>query len=232
MAMGDTIRTVLGIIGNVISLCLFLSPAPTFYNVWKWKSTRKYSGIPYVATLLNCLLWVFYGIPIVHPNSILVVTINGTGVFLEVIYVTMFVIYCAKDTRVRMLKMLAVAAVFFAAVVVLTLTLAHTHDKRSLIVGLLCVVFGTCMYAAPLAAIRNVVKSKSVKYMPFSLSLASFANGAIWMAYACIHFDIFITIPNGLGAFLGALQLILYGIYYKTTVWEDDEEVSKVEGTA
>jgi solute carrier family 50 protein (sugar transporter) len=43
---------------------------------------------------------VFYGIPIVHPNSILVVTINGTGVFLEVIYVTMFVIYCANDTRV------------------------------------------------------------------------------------------------------------------------------------
>merc|ERR1712151_1374792 len=131
--------TVLGIIGNVISLFLFLSPVPTFYQVWHWKSTRMFSGLPYIATLLNCLLWVFYGIPIVHQNSILVATINGTGVVLEVIYVTMFITYCSKDTRLVMLRLFAVVMLFFTAVVVLTLTLAHTHDRRSLIVGLLCV---------------------------------------------------------------------------------------------
>eukprot|EP01018_Ginkgo_biloba_P000645 Gb_13289 [translate_table: standard] len=231
MAVADTIRMALGIIGNVTSLFLFLSPVPTFYKVWKWKSTRGFSGIPYLATLLNCMLWVFYGLPIVHPHSILVVTINGTGFVLEIIYISMFFLYCSKEARWRMVKILSIIVTFFVLVVVLTLLLAHTHDKRSLIVGLLCVVFGTCMYASPLSVMRLVIRTKSVKYMPFFLSLTAFSNGVIWTAYACIHFDIFVTIPNGLGAVLGAVQLILYGIYYRTTNWDEADDEDKIEAS-
>jgi solute carrier family 50 (sugar transporter) len=37
---------------------------------------------------------------------------------------------------------------------------AHTHDKRTQIIGILCVIFGTAMYASPL----SVMVSKSVVY--------------------------------------------------------------------
>ena len=45
----------------------------TFYRICKAKDVEEFKADPYLATLLNCMLWVFYGLPIVHPNSILVV---------------------------------------------------------------------------------------------------------------------------------------------------------------
>lgn len=59
--------------------------------------------MPYLATLLNCALWVFYGIPIVHPNSILVVTINGIGLVIEATYLTIYFIYADNKKRVSVL---------------------------------------------------------------------------------------------------------------------------------
>ena len=50
---------------------------------------------------MNCLLWFFYGLPIVHSNSTLVLTINGIGLVIEGAYIIIFIIYAAKNTRVR-----------------------------------------------------------------------------------------------------------------------------------
>jgi hypothetical protein len=61
---------------------------------------EEFKPDPYLATLLNCMLWVFYGIPVVHPNSILVVTINGIGLVIEAIYLTIFFIYSDGKKRV------------------------------------------------------------------------------------------------------------------------------------
>jgi hypothetical protein len=64
---------------------------------------EEFKADPYLATLLNCMLWVFYGLPIVHPNSILVVTINGVGLVVEAIYLMIFFIYAPNKKRVRAL---------------------------------------------------------------------------------------------------------------------------------
>jgi solute carrier family 50 protein (sugar transporter) len=41
---------------------------------------------------------------------------------------------------------------------------------------------------------KIVITTKSVEYMPFFVSLASFANGVAWSAYAFIKFDPFILV--------------------------------------
>jgi hypothetical protein len=51
-----------------------------------------------------------------------------------------------------MLGVLGIEAVFMVAVVVGVLLGAHTHNKRSMIVGILCVIFGSAMYASPLTS--------------------------------------------------------------------------------
>uniref|UniRef100_J3L1Q2 Bidirectional sugar transporter SWEET n=1 Tax=Oryza brachyantha TaxID=4533 RepID=J3L1Q2_ORYBR len=105
MISPDAARNVVGIIGNVISFGLFLSPVPTFWRICKRKDVEEFRADPYLATLLNCMLWVFYGLPVVHPNSLLVVTINGVGLVVEGTYLVIFFL--------------------------------HTHEKRSMIVGIL-----------------------------------------------------------------------------------------------
>ena len=77
--------------------CLY---RPTFWRIFKARDVEEFKPDPYLATLLNCALWVFYGIPIVHPNSILVVTINGIGLVIEAIYLTIWFIYSDCKKRV------------------------------------------------------------------------------------------------------------------------------------
>ena len=46
------------------------------------------------------------------------------------------------------------------------------------------------------------------------------------------HFSLEILgmqIPNGLGSLSGLVQLILYGTFYRTTNWDDNEEKPKPE---
>ncbi|CAL5444654.1 hypothetical protein CsSME_00053332 [Camellia sinensis var. sinensis] len=225
----DGIRTIVGVIGNVISLFLFLSPVPTLFKICKSKSVQEFKPYPYVATVLNCAMWIFYGLPVVHPDSILVVTINGVGLLIEIVYVLIFLTYSNWPKRKKILIALLVEVIFMAIVVFITMTFLHTTKARSTLVGLLCIVFNIIMYTSPLTVMRSVIKTKSVKFMPFYLSLANFCNGLVWLIYALLKFDPYITIPNGLGALSGAIQLILYATYYKTTNWDDDGPLESSE---
>ncbi|XP_038982141.1 bidirectional sugar transporter SWEET6a-like [Phoenix dactylifera] len=217
MVSAENARQAVGVVGNVLSFGLFLAPVPTFATIWKRKTVEDFSPLPYLVTLLNCMLWVFYGLPVVHPGTILVSTINGVGVVLETIYLCIFFFYSPNRLRLRVLKLLAFELVSMAGVVIGVILGAHTHSKRQVIVGVLSVVLCTAMYASPLFILRLVISTKSVEYLPFYLCLAGLFNGACWTTYALIRFDIFLLIPNGLGALLGAVQVLIYFYYHHST---------------
>ncbi|XP_043720399.1 bidirectional sugar transporter SWEET4-like isoform X2 [Telopea speciosissima] len=219
MVSVEVARTIIGILGNITSLILFLSPVPTFIQIWKKGSVEQFSPAPYLATLLNCMIWLVYGLPLVHPHSMLLITINGSGFLIELTFVLLFLFYSDGRKRFRVLVMLLVEFAFVALVAILVLTLAHTVAYRSLVVGSVCVFFGTLMYAAPLAVMKLVITTRSVEYMPFFLSLASFVNGICWTGYA---------ITNSLGTLFGLVQLLLYAKFYKSTQRQMEER--KLQG--
>ncbi|KAK1568422.1 hypothetical protein Q3G72_024252 [Acer saccharum] len=230
MVSAEFARNIVGIAGNVISFGLFLSPSPTFWRIIKNKSVEEFQPYAYLAAALNCMFWVLYGLPVVHPDSILVVTINSVGLVLELIYVTIFFIYSHQNrTRMMIVLWLLGELVFVGAIAGVTFGVFHTYTKRSLFVGVICDIFNIIMYASPLAIVHKVITTKSVEYMPFFLSLAGFANGSIWTAYALIKLDLYILVSNGLGALFGLIQLIIYFIYYKSTPKKSDDVVKPSE---
>ncbi|XVF58093.1 hypothetical protein PTKIN_Ptkin07bG0034500 [Pterospermum kingtungense] len=224
-------RNIVGIIGNVISFGLFLSPVPTFIRIIKNKAVEGFQPYPYLCTVLNCLFWMFYGLPVVKEDNILVLTINSVGLVIELIYLTIYVIYANDNKkRARVFYILLAEAVFTVVIVVIGM-LAFDFKNRSLFVGVICDVFNIIMYASPLAIWKKVITTKSVEYMPFWLSVANFANGVIWTTFGLIKIDVFILISNGLGSIFGAIQLGLYGYYFffgkRTT--EEGKKPSEVQ---
>ncbi|KAK3147289.1 hypothetical protein QOZ80_3BG0280530 [Eleusine coracana subsp. coracana] len=202
-----------GILGNIISILVFTSPIATFRRIVKNRSTEDFKWLPYATTLLSTSLWTFYGL--LKPGGLLVVTVNGAGAALQATYVTLFLVYAPRETKAKMLKVvLAMNVGFLAAVVVVTLVALH-GGARLLAVGVLCAALTIGMYAAPLSAMRMVVKTRSVEFMPFSLSFFLFLNGGVWSAYAVLVKDLFIGIPNAVGFVLGTAQLVLYMVYRK-----------------
>ncbi|XP_057522789.1 bidirectional sugar transporter SWEET4 [Amaranthus tricolor] len=217
-------RNVIGAIGNVISVFLFTSPMPTFIEIYKKKRVEEYKADPYLATTMNCMLWVFYGMPFVHPHSPLVLSTNAIGLTIELLYIITFFIYADYNNRMKVIRWIAVEFIFMGIVVLVTMLCFQTTQRRSLFVGILCVIFCLGMYVSPLTVMGKVIKTKSVTYMPFWLSVGSLANGIIWTIYAFLPLDQWILIPNGLGTLSGATQLILYACYYKSTPKQDDDE--------
>ncbi|XP_043710628.1 bidirectional sugar transporter SWEET16-like [Telopea speciosissima] len=221
---------IVGIIGNIISILVFTSPIGTFSRVVKKKSTEDFKGLPYICTLLSTSLWTFYGL--MKPGGLLIATVNGAGTFLQFIYVTLFLIYAPKETKVKSMKLVAVLNIgFFGLVVGLSLLVIH-RGLRLTVVGTICAGLTLGMYASPLAAMRTVIKTKSVEYMPFSLSFFLFLNGGVWSVYAVLVKDFFVGIPNIIGFFLGSLQLVIYAMYKKKSASQKSIEKVEEEGSA
>ncbi|PNT48321.1 hypothetical protein POPTR_002G072700v4 [Populus trichocarpa] len=201
-----------GIFGNATALFLFLAPTITFRRIIRSKSTELFSGIPYVMTMLNCLLSAWYGMPFVSKNNILVSTINGTGAVIEAVYVLTFIIYAPKKEKAKFIGLLTLVLTTFAGVALVSLVVLH-GKPREIFCGFAAAIFSIIMYGSPLSIMRTVVKTKSVEFMPFFLSLFVFLCGTSWFVFGLLGGDLFVAVPNGVGCGLGALQLILYFIY-------------------
>lgn len=210
--MGGAAHFVFGILGDITGLLLFLAPTITFKRIIMNKSTQQFSGIPYVMTLLNCLLSSWYGLPFVSPNNLLVSVINGTGAAIEAIYVVIFLIFAPKREKGKILGLLTLVLSIFAAVAFISFFVLHGNNRK-IFCGLAASIFSIIMYGSPLSIMRLVIKTKSVEYMPFFLSLFVFLCGTSWFIFGLLGKDPFIAVPNGFGSFLGAIQLILYAIY-------------------
>ncbi|XP_038705533.1 bidirectional sugar transporter SWEET2a-like isoform X2 [Tripterygium wilfordii] len=205
--------------GNIFAFVLFVSPIPTFRRIIRNQSTEQFSGLPYMYALLNCLISLWYGMPFVSPGIILVATVNSIGAIFQFVYITIFIIYADKAKKLKMSGMLISVFAIFVLVVLMSLEFLDPHE-RQMVVGYLSVASLISMFASPLLVINLVIKTKSVEYMPFYLSFATFLMSLSFFVYGILKSDLFIYIPNGIGTILGIVQLILY-YYYSSKVSED-----------
>ncbi|KAI3766056.1 hypothetical protein L2E82_16105 [Cichorium intybus] len=115
----------------------------------------------------------------------------------------------------------------FGLIVVLTQFFA-SGVTRGVIVGWICLVFSLCVFVAPLGVLRQVIKTKSVEYMPIQLSVALTLSAVMWFFYGLLLDDFNIAIPNVLGFTFGIIQMILYFVY-KNKKPVIDEKIYKCE---
>ncbi|XP_028752121.1 bidirectional sugar transporter SWEET17-like [Neltuma alba] len=200
-----------GVIGNIISVLMFLSPVPTFWRIIKHGSTEEFESLPYICTLLNSSLWTYYGV--MKTGEYLVATVNGFGVVVETAYIIVFLIYAPTKMRAKTGILFGLLDVGFLGVAIVFTQIALHGEVRIDVVGIMGAALNILMYGSPLAALRLVVTTKSVEYMPFLLSLCMFLNGGVWLFYAILESDWILGVPNGSGFLLGAVQLGVYAMY-------------------
>ncbi|KAE8010259.1 hypothetical protein FH972_006644 [Carpinus fangiana] len=162
-------------------------------------------------------------------SFIIGIIVNGTGVVFQFIYVTLFLIYAPNLLKVKTAKLVGILNVGFLGLVIAVSLVALHGSVRLTFVGILCAALTVGMYASPLSAMRLVIKTKSVEYMPFFLSFFLFLNAGIWSAYAVLVQDFFVGVPNGVGVLLGSAQLILYAVYKNKSNIMSTKSTEKME---
>lgn len=86
-------------------------------------------------------------------------------------------------------------------------------SKQTSALGFICAALNVAMYAAPLSIMGQVVRTRSVEFMPLSLTVATGVCSTCWLIYGIKAMDWFILTPNVAGVALTVVQLALYAAY-------------------
>ncbi|BBG93165.1 Nodulin MtN3 family protein [Prunus dulcis] len=158
----------------------------TFWRIVKHRSTEDFESLPYVCTFLNSFLWTYYGV--IRPaGGLLVATVNGFGVVVEIIYLILFLVYAPAKMRAKTAILIGTLDVGFLVAVILATWLALQGETRIDALGFICAGLNIIMYGSPLVAMKTVITTKSVEYMPFFLSFFFFLNGGVVDSLCLAH---------------------------------------------
>lgn len=80
------------------NLFILILDRPTFFQVYKKKSTEGFQSIPYVVGLFSAMLWIYYAL--LKTDAMLLITINSVGCFIEAFYIGFFLFYAPKKIKV------------------------------------------------------------------------------------------------------------------------------------
>ncbi|KAL8167770.1 hypothetical protein V2J09_009269 [Rumex salicifolius] len=207
---------IFGLLGNVVSFFVYLSPSPTFYGIYKAKSTQGFESLPYAVALFSSMLTCYYGL-IKHSDGTLLITINSVGIAVESFYLLIFLIYAPKQAKLKTTRLLLSFNVGVLGIIILLTSLLTHGERKEKLIGCICAVCSVCFFASPLCVIRTVIKTKSVEFMPFWLSFSLTVSAIMWFFYGFLIHDFYVALPNVLGLAFGITQMILYFIYKAPT---------------
>lgn len=203
-----------GILGNVISFFVYLAPLPTFRQIYRKKSTLGYHSLPYVVALFSAMLWMYYAL--IKKNSMLLVSINSVGCFIETVYIIVYVFYASGEARRNAIKEIVSLNVCCFGFILFFTMFRFDDDLRVKIVAWICVIVAVCVFVAPLSIAYKVIRTRSVEFMPFALSFFLTLSAVMWFFYGLFKGDNFVALPNVAGFILGLFQMVLYAIYKKS----------------
>ncbi|KAL9248900.1 Bidirectional sugar transporter SWEET2-like protein [Drosera capensis] len=200
---------------NIFAFGLFVSPIQTFRRITRTGSTEQFSRLPYIYALLSCLISSWYGTPLV-----MVMTVNSIGAVFQFVYIILFIVYTGKGKKIRMLGLLATVLCLVGIIVFLSLRVFDSETRR-IFVGFLSCASMISMFASPLFIVNLVIRTRSVEYMPFYLSVSTFLMSLSVFVYGILNEDPFVYAPSGIGFILGIIQLGLYAYYNKSSYDQD-----------
>ncbi|KQK21704.1 bidirectional sugar transporter SWEET12 [Brachypodium distachyon] len=210
-AIGNPWVFAVGILGNILSFLVILAPVPTFHRVYKRKSTESFQSAPYAMALLSAMLWLYYAL---LTADLLLLSINAVGCVVETAYLAVYLAYAPKQARAFTVKLVFVMNVaLYGAMVAFLQLYVRDGDRRVAIAGGVGAAFAFAVFVAPLAIIRQVIRTKSVEFLPFWLSFFLTISAVVWFFYGLLMKDFFVAMPNVLGLLFGLAQMALHLVY-------------------
>lgn len=188
----------------VLTISSFFSGVPVCINIWKNRTTGALDPAPFLSMVLSCCLWFRYGFLIQDQFMII---INSVGLFMAVAYSLFFL--SMADKRPLAVKKLFYTILLTAGIVVC----AAASQDIIFFSGLAACVSSVVSSASPLAALPQVIKSKSTESLPFVMIIFTFIVNMVWFTYGLLVGDSFIFVQNFVCFAICSAQLALFAIY-------------------
>lgn len=203
----ESLVAMVQIIALFSTIAFYLSGSATCMKIHRQKSAKNVNFLPYMMTCLNCFSWLVYG---TLRRDRLLYTVNAIGCFIQIAYIFVFIQNC--ETKQYYLRRLLTMICFC----LFTLSFAYLGDEDYDVISVLgytCLIITIVMYGSPLSTLREVIRTESSETISVPLTISTLVVTGTWTYYGHLIRDNFVKVPNGLGLFLGVLQLLLVFIY-------------------
>ncbi|XP_014252877.1 sugar transporter SWEET1 isoform X1 [Cimex lectularius] len=205
--MTSEFKDVLAVAASFCQIIQLLSGVLVCRKFIKRGSANDVSALPFICGYTSCALWTNYGM-MIEEMAITLVNILGTALFFG--YVVTVYSYTTKKNNI--LKQMLFSILFIATAYAYKKSI---EDKEILKLrfGMICCAVTLSFFAAPLANLAQVIKTKSSETLPFPVILMTMIVTLLWTSYGYLINDTFIVYPNALGLLLSCFQLFLFVIY-------------------
>jgi solute carrier family 50 protein (sugar transporter) len=122
------------------------------------------------------------------------------------------------------------AIVWLIVIAIISYGTALTQTTQEYIVGITVNLNLVVFYASPLFVIWTVLQQRNSISIHIPTMVTNTLNGSFWAAYGIAILDPFIAVPNGLGASLGGVQILLCVLFPRRP--EADESLELITASA
>ena len=206
MEKDKLIEAIFGWIGLAISTYFYLSPVVPFLKVLKGEIHYKDSpGLLLLCNIMNCILWIDYGLLKNSFQLYLTCAIGGT---ITLIWITIYLIFiCKKNFALSLI----INIVLLGVIIGISYLFYDILDLK--ITGYVALIFNILMLAAPGEKIYTVIKTGKYELIPIFSTIGTILCAACWFMFGVYQRDLNLIIPNGLGLLFGFFQLLIYCIF-------------------
>eukprot|EP00928_Gymnodinium_smaydae_P015901 TRINITY_DN15911_c0_g1_i1.p1 TRINITY_DN15911_c0_g1~~TRINITY_DN15911_c0_g1_i1.p1 ORF type:complete len:352 (-),score=39.79 TRINITY_DN15911_c0_g1_i1:334-1389(-) len=211
----NLIRDIFGVIGTLMAIVMYSSSFPVLRKIYQRGETGEYSFTPYLTMFLNASAWVNYCPHFGLSDMISNFVANFLGAWLAMVSLAMFGYFAQGEVKQSFVKIVgSVLLVHFVAIAATWFTNMDCSARPPVMSS--CwwspvTIFLNCiMYVGPCSILKRVWDTKSVEFMPLSISVGSFLCSLPWMIVGFCNRDPAGWFPSVLGIILSTVQLFLY----------------------
>jgi len=206
--------TLLGALATVSSVLVYLAPWRQVTEMRVTGKTEQQPFFTFISMLINCFFWSYYGI--IAEDSV----VFSTTFFGELVAIYYIHTYYTFSKDKRSVELQVVVSMFIMYIVYCYVSHSVPQEQALTQLGILACFASLVMLGSPLlkvVQVGNIFRQKNGDSIPVAMTITAALSNFIWFVYGSMQRDKFIMIPNGLGFFFTALQLLIIITLNKNT---------------
>jgi len=215
-------RDIVGAMAQVVTIGQFFSPAVMCWDIIKAGDTKDIQVTPFIGGMGMSVLMLKSGYIL---NDSAMITVNIAGLFLNLIYFSIFYLYTKEKPET--LSKLGKAVAFVSAL--LAYAQIESEERIEFNFGVIVTILMFALLASPLLDLKEIMATKSTAKLPFPLILSGTVVTFLWLLYGLIIENIFMIIQNVVGFALCSFQLSLFVVYPARAQTEESGGRPKVQ---
>lgn len=167
--------------------------------------------MPTSLSLLTTSIWSKYALEI---SDILLLLANIPGLLFSIISIVLLLPKINKHKDLVVFQAFSIFGISFQVVLFTILDIIKLSiEDLNLIYGILSNLFFLLMCISPLYTFKTVIKERDASSLFLPLAITQTSNCTLWIIYGINQNNLYITLPNSIGLFLGLIQLCLILIF-------------------